>query len=183
MIMTSSRTAPSPGMIRKMPDTKYIFDTVSICNFALAGALDVIAKRYSGNAFLTSEVHDEILEGIAGGHRKLEEIEALLDKGILKLLYLERKEHELYKTHLKSLGRGEASCISVAAHRKMVFVSDDRAARLAAREMKIKITGTVGILKAAVSDGQLLLHQADDSLAKMIAEGFYSPVNSISQIE
>ncbi|MFA6293407.1 MAG: hypothetical protein WC637_16600 [Victivallales bacterium] len=166
-----------------MPDTEYIFDTVSISNFALAGALDLIVRRYFGNMFVTSEVHDEILEGIAGGHWKLEEIETLLDRGAVKLIHLDRKEHELYKIHLTSLGRGKASCISVAFHRKMVFASDDRAARLAAREIKIRITGTVGILKAAVSSGQLLLSQADDILAKMIAEGFYSPVNSISQIE
>ncbi len=166
-----------------MPDVKYIFDTVSISNFALAGALDLIVRRYSGNTFVTSEVHDELLEGLAGGHWKLGDIEDLLERGILKILYLERKEHELYKVHLKSLGRGEASCISVAFHRKMFFVSDDRAARFAARELKIRITGTIGILKAAVSDGQFLISQADDSLAKMIDEGFYSPVNSISQIE
>ena len=58
--MTSNRTPPSLGKIRKMPEAKYIFDTVSISNFALAGALDLIVRRYSGNAFVTSEVHNEI---------------------------------------------------------------------------------------------------------------------------
>ncbi|HCE45372.1 MAG TPA: hypothetical protein DET40_17675 [Lentisphaeria bacterium] len=110
-------------------------------------------------------------------------IEELVDCGKVKLLYLHRKEHGLYKINLKSLGRGESSCISAAFHRKMVFISDDRAARAAAREMKIKITGTVGILKAAVSSGEISLGQADDWLRKMIDDGFYSPVNSISQIE
>lgn len=183
MTMTSGRIRPIPGKIRKMPNTKFIFDTVSISNFALAGALDLIVQRYSGNSFVTSEVHNEILEGINGGHWKLEKIEDLLDRGIVKILYLERKEHELFKIHLKSLGRGEASCISLAFHRKMVFVSDDRAARIAAREIKIRITGTIGILKEAVSDGQISLAQSDEVLGKMIEEGFYSPVNSISQIE
>jgi len=166
-----------------MPDIKFIFDTVSISNFALAEALELIVKRYSGNAFVTSEVHDEILEGIAGGHWKLEKIEALLNRGKIKILYLDRKEHELYKIHLNSLGRGESSCISASFHRKMVFVSDDRAARAVAREAKIKVTGSIGILKAAVFDGQLMIGQADIFLRKMIDEGFYSPVNSISQIE
>jgi predicted nucleic acid-binding protein len=49
--------------------------------------------------------------------------------------------------------------------------------------MKIKITGSVGILKAAVFKGEISLGQADDWLRKMIGAGFYSPVNSRSQIE
>ena len=48
--------------------------------------------------------------------------------------------------------------------------------------MKIPFTGTVGILKASLLDGQVTLDQADDILSKMIKAGFYSPVRSIADI-
>jgi predicted nucleic acid-binding protein len=48
--------------------------------------------------------------------------------------------------------------------------------------MKIPVTGTVGILKASVLDGQIPLARADDILQKMIAAGFYSPIRNIADI-
>jgi predicted nucleic acid-binding protein len=48
--------------------------------------------------------------------------------------------------------------------------------------MKIPVTGTIGILKASVLDGQLELDQADKILAKMTDAGFYSPLRSIADI-
>jgi predicted nucleic acid-binding protein len=48
--------------------------------------------------------------------------------------------------------------------------------------MKIPVTGTVGILKASVSEGNLSLDQADESLHKMIEAGFYSPIRSLADI-
>jgi predicted nucleic acid-binding protein len=117
------------------------------------------------------------------GHAKLETIEGLLGEETLKILSLQRGEYPLYKKLLRILGKGEASCIAAAFHRTLVLGSDDKAARTVAREMNIKVTGTVGILKAAVADRQIPLAQADDWLATMIDAGFYSPVNRLSQIE
>jgi predicted nucleic acid-binding protein len=48
--------------------------------------------------------------------------------------------------------------------------------------MKIPVTGTVGILKTSVLDGQIQLDQADDVLRKMIETGYYSPLRSIADI-
>jgi predicted nucleic acid-binding protein len=40
----------------------------------------------------------------------------------------------------------------------------------------------VGILKAALLDGQITLNPADDILSKMIKKGFYSPIRSFADI-
>jgi predicted nucleic acid-binding protein len=61
-------------------------------------------------------------------------------------------------------------------------VTDDRTARKQCSLIKIPVTGTVGILKASVLDGQIPLARADDILQKMIAAGFYSPIRNIADI-
>ncbi len=48
--------------------------------------------------------------------------------------------------------------------------------------MNIPATGTVGIFKASVEDGLITLDRADDTLRKMIAAGFYSPIRNIADI-
>jgi predicted nucleic acid-binding protein len=48
--------------------------------------------------------------------------------------------------------------------------------------MKIAVTGTIGILKVSVLDGQITLDQADEALLNMIKAGFYSPVRNIADI-
>jgi len=76
----------------------------------------------------------------------------------------------------------ERPCIAYAKERTAIVVTDDRTARKQCSLIKISVTGTVGILKASVLDGQILLDRADDILQKMIAAGFYSPIRNIADI-
>ena len=48
--------------------------------------------------------------------------------------------------------------------------------------MDLFVTGTLGILKVSLLDGQLKMHQANDILQKMTRSGFYSPVRRIADI-
>jgi predicted nucleic acid-binding protein len=48
-----------------MPD--YIFDTTVLSNFASAGNLDLLDKRYRGLAFTTEEVVGELRRGVKAG--------------------------------------------------------------------------------------------------------------------
>lgn len=166
-----------------MPGRNLIFDTVSISNFALSESLDLIRRKYKGRASITSEIYDEILDGVNAGHEGLASIGLLLKSKSLKIVHLLENEHEAYRMHLQYLGRGESSAIAIALHRKKVLVSDDMAARNIARQLKIDFTGTIGILKGSVKDKLISVQEADSILKKMIKSGFYSPVNSISQIE
>ena len=80
------------------------------------------------------------------------------------------------------LGRGESSCLAIAKVSNSIVVTDDRSARQQCNKSNIPFTGTIGILKACVRDGSIELHEADIYLDKMINQGFYSPVRSISEI-
>lgn len=49
-------------------------------------------------------------------------------------------------------------------------------------QMRIPISGTVGLLVRLVDLKRLSLSEADDLLARMIATGYRSPVASLSEI-
>ena len=167
-----------------MPETtrRLFFDTVALSNFALAGRLEVLVARYGVCLQITNEVLDEISDGVAAGHGALAGILALAAAGAVSVTGLETAERELYVELLRTLGPGEASCIAAAASRKGVVVSDDRAARAGCTECNVPFTGTIGILKACCRDGVLSADTADEILAAMIAQGFYSPVQRLSHL-
>jgi predicted nucleic acid-binding protein len=112
----------------------------------------------------------------------LKQIDRLVDDETINLISLSRQEHEHFRVLIVHLGNGEASCIAYAKERNVIVVSDDRSARKHCSQIKTPVTGTIGILKASVLDGQLELNQADKVLSKMTAAGFYSPIRSIACI-
>jgi hypothetical protein len=97
-------------------------------------------------------------------------------------LPLSPTERMTYRTLLRSLSPGEASCIVCARERGGIVVTDDRAARTACTEFGIAFTGTIGILKACCQQGALDPHTADAVLHTMIAAGYRSPVGRITDI-
>lgn len=164
-----------------MPEKKWVFDTVVLSNFLLSDSTHILEKRYKGRGVITTEVYDEISAGIFQ-IRSLGYIELLIEKGILSLCPLVRKERGYFREMIAFLGHGEASCIAFARNRRAVVATDDRTARKHCANMNIPVTGTIGILKASVQDSLLTLEQANDILYRMIASGFFSPVNSITDI-
>ncbi len=91
-------------------------------------------------------------------------------------------EKRLFGSLSQSLGLGEASTIAVAKNRHCVFASDDRVARAEATALGIPLTGTLGILAKVVRTGVCDLQAADRCLARMVKEGFFSPVRSLREI-
>ncbi len=164
-----------------MPDKKWIFDTVALSNFLLSESISVLEKRYRKRGIITWEVYDEITAGMQA-YPPLKDVDKLIDKKIFELISLSRKEHKNFLELIGHLGKGEASCIAHAKEHAAIVVTDDRTARKQCASMKIQFTGTVGILKAAMLDGQISLSQADEILLRMIRAGFYSPIRSISTI-
>ncbi len=167
-----------------MPEntTPFFFDTVSISNFALAECLDLIARRYGKGTVLTSEVMDEIEEGLVKGYTKLRQVERLVQEGRFRITALSLEERRLYLAMLQNLGPGEASAIACARRRHGVVVTDDRAARSACEDHAVRFTGTIGILKACCTTSMITPEEADDLLTTMVKYGFYSPVRRISGI-
>ena len=164
-----------------MPEKEWIFDTVALSNFLLSDSLFILENRYRRHGVITSEIYNEISAGMAT-YPKLKQIDKLINNKIFKLISLSRKEHEHYRELIGHLGKGEASCIAYAKECKAIVVTDDRTARKQCSLMKIAVTGTIGILKVSVLDGQITLDQADEALLNMIKAGFYSPVRNIADI-
>ncbi len=78
-------------------------------------------------------------------------------------------------------GRGEASCLAIALHRNAGILTDDLDARRFAQQGCISVSGSVGILVKAIDGGQLSKEQGNHLLHLMIAEGYYSPVETLDQ--
>ena len=168
-----------------MPESAVVlfFDTVTLSNFALAGAMDLLVVRYGSRAHITPEVLDEVADGVVAGYDALLQIEDAVAAGSLgNAPSLTSAERGIYRSLLRVLAPGEASCIACAKARGGTVVTDDRMARARCAELGVSCTGTIGILKASVSAGELPPAAADAILDRMIAAGYRSPVSRISDI-
>lgn len=158
----------------------WFFDSVTLSNFALADGIRVLADRYQRRGFVTTQVIDELTRGTVAGYRSLSACLDLVDKGILRAVTLDRAERNTYRQLVVHLGEGEAGTIAAARSRHGVVVSDDHAARRTCADLDVPVTGTIGILRAAVQNSDLSVADANGLLARMIAAGFYSPVDRIT---
>ena len=168
-----------------MPD--YVFDTTVLSNFAAAGRLDLLEKRYRGVAFTTIEVSDELRKGLKAGYAYLEPVLQRIetsdpDAWIDILVPQAAEERRLRAEFDDYLGAGEASCLALAISRGLTLVTDDLAARRLARERHVFVTGTLGILIALVRSGALSLAEANALLASMIQRRYRSPVNRLDDL-
>ncbi|NCO65490.1 MAG: hypothetical protein COW32_08535 [Candidatus Aquicultor secundus] len=159
-----------------------IFDNCVLSNFSTADSLDIVKKFYAGSAHVTSFVVAENIKGILKGHDGLLKVRDAIKAGWIKEIPLDTTEEKtLFETLSISLGFGEASSIAIAKTRGFVFACDDKIARKEAAFLGVKLTGTVGILIKAIKKEIIDSKEADSILNRMIANGFYSPVNSLSQ--
>jgi len=151
-----------------MPDSGgWFFDSVTLSNFALAGGLPVLAKRYRGRGFVVTQVVDELTRGVTAGYVSLGDALNLVDTGILHEMSLDQTERGVFQQLTACRGSGEAATIAAAKQRQGTVVTDDFAARRACADLRIPVTGTIGILRAAVRDRELTLPAANDLLRKM----------------
>ncbi len=162
-----------------MPEPRDLyFDSVTLSNFAVIGQLDFLTQRYRRRICVVMQVSDELTRG-AASHPFLKECLRLMDKGVLKVRSLRKRECATFRRLSSRLGVGEAASIAAAVHRNGTVVTDDLAARRAAEELQVSLTGTVGILRAAVRDGTLDLTTANAWLSQMIEHGYRCPVEKI----
>jgi predicted nucleic acid-binding protein len=163
---------------------RYLFDTVVLSNFALAGRFDLVVARYGKQAVITPEVLDEVTDGVVAGYYALSAIEEAVDGGSISRspALPTATERQAYRELLRALAPGEASCIAHAAAHGAIVVTDDRTARACCKERNIVCTGTIGILKACTMDGTLTGDEADAILHAMVDAGYYAPVQNISDL-
>ena len=164
---------------------KTLANTTVLSNFAAVDRLDLIQQLH-GRLYIPSEVHEEILDGLEEGYGFCASIDKQVypfaEKGWIELVSLvDEEELRLFRSLPRRLHRGEASCLAIARHRGWAFLTDDKLARAKARDWRIVVSGTLGVLVQAVKRGLLTAEGADELLQNMIARGYRSPYSSLQQ--
>ncbi len=164
-----------------------ITNTSTLSNFAAVGQLELLQTRFE-ILYISEQVFDEIQDGLNQGYDFYMDLKPLIfpfsDTGWLHLITLDTvDELMVFNQLLSKLHTGEASCLSIAHHRQLLFLSDDKAARQQACAMNVPISGTLGVLLSLVRQNKLSLNEADTVLHQMIDKDYYSPVNSLSDID
>jgi predicted nucleic acid-binding protein len=151
-----------------------IADTTVISNFAHANRLDLL--RDIGNTCTTVEVMNELQ---AAKRRDVLHID--FSDILIEIIRMDKDELDTFTRLSSKFGRGEASCLAIALHRNASILTDDLDARRFAPQGSISVSGTIGILVKAIDRGQLSREHGNHLLHLMIANGFYSPVESLDQ--
>jgi len=153
-----------------------LVDNTVLSNFALVGRIELIPLALGSNVSTTTQVAAEFQDGVARG--RLPETRLAW----LEVLELLPEELDLYSEQLKRVNAGEAACLAVAAHRNGRVLTDDRDARKLAAQMKIPVSGTLGVLLRLVQIDELTLPEANNMLKQMIAQGYRSPVEKLDDL-
>lgn len=95
-----------------------------------------------------------------------------------KIMSVESSMARLLSEQL-NLGKGEAEAIALAGSLKKALILDDRKARKVAKELDLKVTGTIGILLKAEEKG--IIKSAYDKIMDLKSKGFYISDEIINQ--
>lgn len=163
-----------------------VTNTTIVSNFAAVSRLSLLNQLWK-QVYLPEQVFAEVQSGLNSGYAFYEGIEAYIhpwtEGGWLHLTGLQTSEElELFGRLLGRLHTGEAASITLAYHRGWTFLSDDKAARQAARLLEIPVAGTIGILIALVRRQHLTLEAADGLLTHMRTHGYFSPVETLRDL-
>ncbi len=164
-----------------MPRRRALFlDTVVLSNFALARQVGLLLDRYPDSLCTTVQVLEELLAGVQAGYGQLESVVGPIRRSVIPAVAVPLARLDTYRDLRRTLGAGESSVIVVAHASRGTVATDDLAARQACARLAVKVTGTIGILLAAVRDGQIPLSKAERALSDMVDQGFYSPVRCLA---
>lgn len=174
----------------KPESSQIIFDNTVLSNFALVQSFEVLRRLYLRRAFICKAVLQEIQAGIETGWKypqlrsrtRLQVVNQAIEEGWLRFPDEdvnpgdEVLELRLALEYNQQFGAGEAEAMAIARTRNWLFASDDGSARRFATERGTRVTGTLGILVKAVESEILSLSVADAIHARMIDEGYRSPL-------
>lgn len=147
-----------------------LIDNTVLSNFALVQRPELIRLALIEPVGATEDVVAELTKGIALGR-----LPACQWEWLEKVRMTE--EEVMQFTQLRrQLGKGEASCLAVAAQRKWKVATDDKDARKWAIRLHVPHTGTLGILGTLITQNQMTLAEGNAWLQRMIEAGYHSPL-------
>lgn len=180
-----------------LPPSPIGFDTSVIINFCVVGRLELLVRCVPPPRYLVADVRDELEDPNSRRlvDRMIERRELLVVVATEPATVLAAAPIEVVATQSAAvptgttdrtgatgpLGRGEQATLDVATARGWSVAVDERPGRRAAarRVGSGRVTGTVGILRAAVGARLITPRTGDVLLTRMIRAGYYSPVASL----
>lgn len=188
-----------------LPPSPIGFDTSVIINFCVVGRLGLLVRCVPPPRYLVADVRDELEDPNSRRlvDRMIERRELLVvvaaepaqvvaaePAAVLAAPSVEARTTQPAAVPAGTtgragaggpLGRGEQATLDVAAARGWSVAVDERPGRRAAarRVGSGRVTGTVGILRAAVGARLITPRTGDVLLTRMIRAGYYSPVASL----
>lgn len=156
--------------------TLLLLDNTVLSNFALTNRINLLPAALKRQIATTPQVIEEFNEGTAKG------ILPKVSWDWLEIVPLQLEEEQLFHEYLRHINAGEAACLAVAEMRNGRFLTDDRDARKLAAQLKIPVSGTLGILLRLVQINVLSLTEANDLLQEMITKGYRSPVDHLNDL-
>jgi predicted nucleic acid-binding protein len=156
-----------------------IFLDATVCsNFASTDGVDLLVELLDAPA-VTPEVRGEIEAGLKADHDYLRDAVAAFDETLPIRGSLIDGDHAI----LSELDTGEAATLLAAIEHGGTVATDDLAARRAAKERDVPVTGSIGLLVLAVEQELIDVATADDWLNRWRAErGYYAPVDSVREL-
>jgi predicted nucleic acid-binding protein len=128
-----------------------------------------------GEIFDKLVVAESVLEEIRGDE-VCTVVSELTGAGLVEVA--KGSNYELLNLLSSSLGKGEAETIVVALGLEAdVVLLDDLRARKTARRLKVKVMGTLAVLKVLL-DLELVKEQPEDLCEKLISQGFWVDAES-----
>lgn len=159
-----------------LPPSPIGFDTSVLINFCTVGRLGLLVRCVPPPRYLVADVRDE-LEDV--NSRRL--VDRMIRRRELLLIAATETERTTCDRGTPSLDAGERATLAAAVARGWSVAVDERLGRQAAarRVGTGRVTGTVGILRAAVDGGLVSPRTGDVLLTRMIRAGYYSPVAAL----
>jgi predicted nucleic acid-binding protein len=153
-----------------------LLDNTVLSNFSIVGHPELVRVAFVEQVGTTEQVLQEMQDGVEIG-----KIPAC-DWDWLAPIVLAPIETVQFETFHEHLGTGEASCLAVAQERGYRLATDDKDARRLARQLRISLTGTIGILAMLVKQGELTLVEGDRLLQEMVAASYRAPGSTLEDI-
>ena len=108
------------------------------------------------------------------------ELETLVNQGKVKVLTPQNRA--LVEALHDPLGMGESEAIALAVEHSCMVVLDDRIARSKAKSMKLKVVGTIGLLRLAYDKGLISKDKLIQALRELKEHGFRISDKIINEI-
>ena len=149
---------------------RVFLDNTVLSNLASVGRTHLVEQLWGKQAATTPQALAEYEAG-AGQGRRASDAWSWID-----VAEWTEADEELAESFPASLGLGERSCLAAALRTQGLLVTDEGDARRVARQRRLTVSGTVGILRLKVESGYLTEAEANDLLNTMIRDGYFSPV-------